>query len=140
MGCDIDLHAERRDSEDRYHPLHFSGLLRHRNYWRFSFLAGVRNSFNIVPISEPRGLPANVSREIAAECERQEGDALAKSWLTLEELLAFDYDAPLRFREGGRGDNCAEATYREFLDADFVSELRELQALGAERIIFWFDG
>lgn len=140
MGCDIDLYAERRDSEGRYHTLRIPRSLLQRNYWRFSFLASVRNSFNIVPISEPRGLPADVSREIAAECERQEGDAVAQSWLSLEELLAFDCDAPLRFREGGRGDNCTEATYRQFLDADFVSELRELQTLGAERIIFWFDG
>ncbi|MEH6419901.1 hypothetical protein [Pseudomonas sp. CGJS7] len=140
MGCDIDLYAECRDSEGKFRVMPAPSTLQQRNYWRYSFLAGARNSFNIVPISEPRGLPDDVSGKIADESERQEGDALMHSWLTLEELIAFDYDAPLRFKQGGRGENCTEATYREFLDEHFVEDMRELQTLGAERIVFWFVG
>lgn len=140
MGCDLYLYPERRNSEGTFQKLPTPKDLDQRNYWRYSFLAGARNSFNIVPISEPRGLPADVSAYVAYNADLQEGDATMHSWLSLEELLAFDYDAPLRFQQGGRGPNCAEATYREFLDEHFLPDLIELQSSGAERIVFWFVG
>ncbi|MEH6419902.1 hypothetical protein [Pseudomonas sp. CGJS7] len=142
MGCDIHIYLERRDETGSYveipdMPTNYP--LGTRIYTRFAFLADVRNSFNIVPISSPRGLPYDISPKVLHESEGCEGLDHDYSWLSIDELLSFDYDQPLRFREGGRGPGCTAATYRELLDDDFLPEVRQLQALGATRLVFWFD-
>jgi len=79
-----------------------------RNYVSFAILADVRNGYGfggfdsgdrVKPISEPRGLPEDLSAELRA---RLEGDSPYSiwlgehsfSWLTLAELQAYDLDAP----------------------------------------------
>jgi hypothetical protein len=142
MGCDIHVHLERRDERGRYveipqvpdeYPL--GG----RSYSRFAFLAGVRNWANIIPLSSPRGLPHDLSATVREQSDEWDIDGHSHSWLTLHELLTFDYDQPLLFREGGRDPRCTEATYRQLLDEEFLSEVRDLQASGVARVVFWFD-
>jgi hypothetical protein len=71
-----------------------------RSYYTFSILADVRNGrgfagcqtgegFN--PICLPKGMPEDASPEVAAECERWEGDGHSHTWHTLADLLAFDW-------------------------------------------------
>lgn len=93
MGCDIHLVVEKRESEtspwqrvlpppaaydkwlaeqaeketgehrwyrDRVERTWFDD----RNYNLFAILAGVRNSFNFIPISEPKELPDDLSTEV----------------------------------------------------------------------------
>lgn len=142
MGCDIHVHLERRDDQGRYveipqHPYDYP--LGTRIYTRFAFLAGVRNWANIVPLSSPRGLPYDVSATVRQQSDDWDIDGHSHSWLTVNELLTFDYDQPLYFGEHGRDRRCTESTYRELLDDHFLQELRDIQALGATRLVFWFD-
>lgn len=107
MGCDIHLYVEKRvdgkwatadkwthseyDTENpdsrtvSYEDSWYTG----RNYELFSVLAGVRNRYDIIPISEPRGIPDDVSPELKQgynDCYEQSG-----SWLTLAEILSYDW-------------------------------------------------
>jgi hypothetical protein len=79
-----------------------------RNYEMFAALAGVRNSLNLIPVSEPKGLPGWDGVEpsgrwhnwgfrkdepnvfFQAYYEHWHGDAHSASWLTLAELKAYD--------------------------------------------------
>lgn len=118
MGCDIHLYAEHKKNE-RWRPLRQPTESRYaegrkeypsefddRNYDVFAILANVRNGrgfagaqtgtgFN--PISDPRGLPEDLSAEFAAAHESlDDGPSLwfgdhSHSYLTLAELLDFDY-------------------------------------------------
>lgn len=71
-----------------------------RNYDLFAMLANVRNGagfagiktgdgFNI--IAEPKGVPMDMSKIIAADYEEWMGDAHSASWLTLKELKEFNW-------------------------------------------------
>lgn len=82
-----------------------------RNYNLFAILAGVRNGYDLESISEPRGLPDDLSLELRklnyddplyVESEDSNDISLgdhSQSWLTLAELLAFDWSR--EFKEGG---------------------------------------
>lgn len=151
-----------------------------RSYSMFAFLAGVRNYSHCTPISEPKGLPVDsewlnspseysysynpMSGETISENEREtnkseiydNGNYHSLSWLTLKELLDFDYEQKFWDRRiskqvspnGWSGAELAEdgegkvVSYREFLGKGFFIELDVLKTLGSPndvRIIFWFD-
>lgn len=87
MGCDIHSYAERRNKQtgkweqvfnhfslddfdkDYYkkekgdHPFDW------RSYPMFAFLAGVRNYDHCEPISEPRGIPKDISESVREEVQ-----------------------------------------------------------------------
>lgn len=75
-------------------------IYRERNYDLFAILADVRNGrgfagcdtgdgFN--PIAAPRGVPDDASPEYAAEVASWDGNGHSHSWLTLGELLCYDW-------------------------------------------------
>jgi hypothetical protein len=76
-------------------------------------------------------------------------DAHSASWLTVEELLAYDYDQKVEDRRvtvnGNGGCTCdpgsgKQMSLREFLDGtDFFESLDAIKAAGGERVVFWFD-
>lgn len=117
MGCDIHLFGERRvdgkwESVDEWVTEDFAGyiytsvkrdarLYDGRNYDLFAILANVRNGYGFagvltgtgfIPISEPRGLPTDVSPEVKANSMDWGGDGHSHSWLTLRELLDYDWN------------------------------------------------
>lgn len=59
-----------------------------RNYSLFAILAGVRNGCDFQPIAEPRGVPEDASAYTKDWLE----DYHTPSWLTLAEILDFDWD------------------------------------------------
>lgn len=152
MGCDIHAYVEKRVG-DHWEALEFEIFEDGRSYSIFGFLAGVRNYSAVTPIAEPRGLPADVSDTVRASFEQWGGDGHTSSWLTLEELLAFDYDAMMEDRRCTReiapncfsgGETCAPGegkimSYREFLFPYFFANINGAKHAGAERIVFWFD-
>lgn len=73
-----------------------------RNYDLFAILANVRNGYGFagcdtgdgfVPISLPRGLPRDVSDEVKAKSDRWGVDGHSHTFLTLEELLKYNWKA-----------------------------------------------
>ncbi len=115
MGCDIHLYVEERLSDPGrwtshdswlkdedgdvsvpYDLLWYSG----RSYDLFAILASVRNGYGFagvetgggfIPISDPRGLPPDVSAEVAAVSDRWGADGHSHSHLSLRDLLEFDW-------------------------------------------------
>lgn len=110
MGTDIHMLVERRvdgewQSADTWSICKYTGkqvvayenqVFKDRNYALFSILAGVRNGYGfagtdtgeeVTPIAEPRGVPHDISLMAA---EMWIGDH-SHSWLTLAEIMAFDW-------------------------------------------------
>lgn len=126
MGCDIHFYVERLEngkwvSADKWTPNEYAGgegepetevkyedcFCSERNYNLFAILADVRNGSGFagcdtgdgfVPISKPRGLPDDVSEQVNADATRWDGDGHSHSWLTVEELLAYDWTQTTRRR------------------------------------------
>jgi hypothetical protein len=153
MGCDIHSHAERKSDNGEWKKIEGIEPFDWRSYGMFGFLAGVRNYSDVTPISLPRGIPKDASKEVIDDYESLSCDAHSASWIDIDELIAFNYDIPCEDRRVTRqiganywngGCTCApgggkQTTYREFLDEGFFEELRKLHDAGVGRIIFWFD-
>lgn len=154
---------------------------RWRSYAVFGFLADVRNYSHCTPISEPKGLPDDseylntpldepqnysyygydngtaYTNKGEIECD---ANYHSMSWLTLKELLDYDYEQKFWDRritrtttlpngaiysngaalaEEGEGETI---TYREHLGEGFFKDIEVLKTLGSPedvRIVFWFD-
>ncbi len=100
MGTDIHMITQVQDPSGVWRTV--PGVAFHdRNYNTFAQLAGVRNGrgfagcdlgAGFIPITEPRGLPEDVSKWLEGESDGGD-DALGDhnhSWLLLSELLAYD--------------------------------------------------
>lgn len=106
MGCDIHMRAEvLKDGKwemvgevfEGYNNAKSAEPYDGRNYELFSFLAGVRNRFDIIPISEPKGYPDDISKEVKKELEDDWGsDGHSASYLTLEELINADWKRKIK--------------------------------------------
>lgn len=114
-----------------------------RNYGMFGFLADVRNYHGSPVIAEPRGLPDDVSPEVRADHGTDDPwysyGFHSATWLTLAELLAYDYDQTFIDQ---REDPPAETTVREFLDEAFFIHLDDLRKIGEPehvRVVMYFD-
>lgn len=101
MGCDIHDYCEvYRDGvwtkTGAIFPDYEGRLSEHpydgRNYSLFAFLAGVRNYNEIVPLSEPRGIPTDASQEYLAEVNNWGVDGHSPSYFTIKELQSADLD------------------------------------------------
>lgn len=152
MGCDIHSFAEKRVGE-RFVALPKFEPFEERTYGTFAFLADVRNYSGVTPIAAPRGFPDDASDTAKLSYESWGVDAHTPSWLSVAELLSFDYSAVMEDRRYTRqegpnsfngGATCEPGqgkrmTWREFLGDSFFNDLEELRDLGAERIVFWFD-
>lgn len=137
-----------------------------RSYAVFGFLADVRNYSCCKPICEPKGLPddSEYINRISPygyggtfkEALQEDYNCHSFSWLTLNELLDFDYEQTFCDRRvskqvSPRGWNNAAlaeegegqiVTYREHLGNGFFKDIEVLKTLGSSedvRIVFWFD-
>lgn len=161
MGCDIHSYLEIRKDDHWRHatgdvlskPDQWSGpgeVFPLRSYGLFGFLADVRNYSHAPVIAEPRGLPIGDADGLRAKY----GDGMDRhsaSWLTVAELLAYDYDQMFWDRRVTRGNNgpaLAEEgegrhlSLRDFLGEWYFRRLNEVAALGTPedvRVVFWFD-
>lgn len=152
MGCDIHSFAERK-TENGYELIKGVRPFDWGAYGMYGFLAGVRNYSEVTPISQPRGFPDDAAWETREKRDEWHGDGHTHSWLSVEELSAFNYDAEMEDRRVTRqlapnyfhgGCTCDPGegktmTYREFLGTEFFRDLEELRDAGADRIVFWFD-
>lgn len=112
MGCDIHFFVERKvdggwvscdkwERDDGYVSVKYEDeFYGDRNYSLFAILANVRNGFGFagtptgtgfVPISQPRGIPEDVCPEIREVYEDYGRHDHSHSWLTVRELLEYDW-------------------------------------------------
>lgn len=172
MGCDIHSFAEVRkngkwekvgevfpldDWDKNYFKKDFGDRpINWRDYSLYGWLADVRNYSCVPAISQPRGIPDDVSPEVAQENNDWADDGHSHSWLSLAELLTVDYEqvfwdrrvtrqeAP-NFWNGAALANEGEGkhiTLREHLSEGYFRVLETLKTLGSPddvRIVFWFD-
>jgi len=155
MGCDIHMHAEKRDADGKwsYADSKAVGEINEvRSYALFGWLANVRNYSAVMPLAMPRGLPVDVSFKSAAAYESWGMDVHNASWFTVDELLAVDYDKVVEDRRATvelapnfwSGAGTAEAgqgrteTLREFVGDWFIEQIQQAKAEGVERLVFWF--
>jgi len=123
-----------------------------RDYDLFAVLAGVRNRLNVRPIASCRGLPDDVSEEVREAWNRAQSfpEVHSASWLSLHELLTFDWDQPLIYLEhtierDARWSKPEFVTYRDAVaENKFVTEgLVQLRGFATDRrdfrMVFWFD-
>lgn len=93
MGADI--HGVLQESLDGKRWYTIAEIEDDRNYWLFSALADVRNYGSITPISEPRGFPEDFEVDGDMHSMPYSGRGVwlgdhSHSWLTIEELIAWD--------------------------------------------------
>jgi hypothetical protein len=153
MGCDIHTHAERRGESGQWEAIEGLRPFDWRSYGLYGWLGGVRNYSALEPIAARRGVPDDLSEPAKEHLEKWSDDYHSASWVSLEELTSFDYDALCEDRrctvqigpntvtgagtcEPGEG---LVQSYREFLGEHYFAELEKLKSAGVERIIFWFD-
>lgn len=117
MGCDIHLYVEKcvdgkwvtadtwkpseyEDEGDRLHVAYGDHFYDGRNYDLFAILANVRNGYGFagiptgagfVPIAMPRGIPDDACKEYKDTAESWDSDGHSHSWLTVAELLTYDW-------------------------------------------------
>lgn len=121
MGCDIHFYVEKRngqgvwesadewiaanpvfqdDDEPAFHIEYGKHWYSNRNYGLFAILADVRNGVGFAgcdtgdrlhPIAELRGLPDGLSENIQIVSDYDGEDGHSHSWLTLNELLEYDW-------------------------------------------------
>jgi hypothetical protein len=153
MGCDIHSFAEKKDEDGNWEVLPDFEPFEVRSYRVYGWLANVRNYSALTPIAERRGFPEDASPDVKEDYESWDCNAHSASWLSLEELLSFNYDATCEDRRVTReispnffdgGQTCeagegTQTTYREFFGDYFFKDLEKLKELGAERVVFWFD-
>jgi len=163
MGCDIHSHIEVREGgkwlektnclpPDSFRPdTPRSEPFDWRSYSIFAFLAWVRNYDHCEPISEPRGVPDDMSPWVKESYETWDSDGHNHSWLSLKELLDFDYDKTFWNRRVMKNNNWASLaeewegkiiSYRDNLMRWYFDELEAMEKLWKPedvRIVFWFD-
>lgn len=79
------------NEDDTYHPREYivsydDAVAKKRNYPFFALLADVRNGYNIPPLSEPKGLPDDLSKQVKEQYEFMKSDYHSASYFTLQEL------------------------------------------------------
>lgn len=155
MGTDIHVYIEQKINkndnplmtewisiDEWIHAPYFEGMRvrehfwTDRNYLLFAILADERNEYNIHPISLPKGLPDDISPEVKNQSDKENDDAHTRSWLTLKELLEYDWQQKIE-------DDNNEIFPLEALDIPFVYEfiprLSKIDEPENVRMIFWFD-
>jgi hypothetical protein len=153
MSGDIHTHAERRDATGTWRKVPDLVPFSWRSYAIHGWLADVRNHSALPAIAARRGLPPDLSKEVARNYLGWEDFAHNMSWVGVSELLEFDYDATWHDRKGqhihdadpwltrlvAESDHRPVRTFREILGDAFFYDLEALRAVGAERVVFWFD-
>jgi hypothetical protein len=150
MGCDIHIFAEKRNSDGKYEQLEFESAIK-QHYGTFGFLANIRNYAVVPALSKPRGLPKDID-VCLLDMYNNDLNLHSASWIDLHELISFNYDATFEDRRNythtghsscgsatcdiGKGE---QITFRKFLHSGLFEDIKKLQEINADRIVFWFD-
>lgn len=95
----VNPYYDKNDEDEEEKPYDLVGFCDDRNYHRFAVLANVRNYGDTDYISEPRGLPEDVTEQVKADCEAWGRDGHSHSYFTLRELIDYQNNIkPLKMR------------------------------------------
>ncbi len=139
MGCDIHLHTEVKINGNWHH---YSECNISRCYAVFGKMANVRNSdeHHITPISEPKGLPEDLTFLTKFRYAQIEPDAHSESWLNAEEIQVLcdwigNVDALEWFKPHKEFGYLCGNDWHIFLQyrEDYPNEIEDI------RFVFWFD-
>ena len=102
-----------------------------RNYNLFALMAGMRNENNLTPVSQPKGLPDDVSVLTRIENNEWGDDALSESWLSLMEV-----EIVARRIEILDGKPCRDI---EGVKYHLRRYLQNHESVVETRLVFWFS-
>ena len=141
MGCDIHFFSEVKLADGQWHCYGSPSIDRY--YSLFCKMAGVRCRDGIVPISGPRGLPADCSAVVKWASDDYGSDGHSHSYLTAIEIVDLedwwkethkDQEWPATFPEHQWGHLCGSSW------GSFVRHPDERpEGLLDVRFVFWFD-
>jgi hypothetical protein len=138
MGCDIHAHVEIKVSGKWYHYNHPKI---DRYYELFARMANVRNNGSIEPISEPRGLPEDITFTTRYDRNWDGVDGHSDSWLSAKEVADLG-----KWVEAKRKEFAPKVWYSfEHHDVGYIFgngwDDCERRPKGYEdaRLVFWFD-
>jgi hypothetical protein len=141
MGCDIHLHVEVKVGGKW---LHYNSPTINRDYGLFTKMAGVRvrGDETTRPISQPRGLPPDVSDSTAWVAKYWGTDAHSHSYLSASEMRHLREWA--RYRRGRYGEGWWFEDTFGYLCGNSLDGLAECPGdypkdLEDVRFVFWFD-
>lgn len=109
-----------------------------RNYLLFGILAGVRWWDCPNKISEPRGLPSNLSQELKEIREDWGSDGHSDSYFTLTELLNYDWSFWDDY-DIGDGEKVGPELKQFMKSIDKMKLMCSDGSTDNLRIVFWFD-
>jgi len=110
-------------------------------YALFSWLGGVRQGAapHVAPLAERRCLPSDMSWPVTLAYATLQESAFAMSWVSVQELLEFDYDAVVTDLRPAYADTTRTVHYHELLGEAYFQQLAKLSREGQGRIVFWFE-
>lgn len=160
MGADIHIYSETRkdqawiaDQADTFTTEEEDDYIYHsmkdapgkeRDYWFFGLLAEVRSSWPFT--IQPKGLPEDMSEQVAVLAKSWEGDGHSHSWLTRTELI--DKRNELFLLRGEvliAPDSNYGVQHLDHLIRKLDHQITGLKALSPDvadedhRVVFWFD-
>ena len=140
MGCDIHAHIEVK-FKDNEEWQHLANPRVERNYNLFALMAGVRNYDEIVPISDPKGLPKDITDITKISYNYWDLDAHDVSWLGVEELVEIENQNYLWRNDKNMG--WLECVFHTFLFSNSLTGWYRYnenpQGVEDLRVVFWFD-
>lgn len=132
MGCDVHCYVEVKVRATGKWEL-YNQPRPGRNYQLFARMANVRPYDSIVPISEPRGVPNDISDMVRMEMEFIGADAHSHSWLSGSEVDELD----LWVRDNVKFPD-SHCVFGYVLGNGF-GIMKEDTPYDAARLVFWFD-
>lgn len=143
MGCDIHVHVE----------VKIDGIWEHyafpnvrRNYRLFAKMAGVRNSYDIDPISKPKGVPGDATKLTSLDYRDWGSDAHSASYMGLDEIkLLTEWLEKENWGESILSTSLEYTILNTYLFGNsFAGILKypedyERYGIQDARFIFWFD-
>ena len=138
MGTDIHIHVELR-LEEGGRWVHWNAPHIKRNYALFTKLANVRGCPGVTPISNPRGLPADIS-ELTHLARAEDDDCHSDSWISRDEIrqVAEWWERERILRDLHSEEWFEPAVMGGYLIGNgYTSDLPDWVA--DVRLVFWFD-
>ena len=106
-----------------------------RDYYFYGVIADVRNYLELEPISKPRGLPKDVSRDTKYDSDQMGGDGHSHSYLYANELR--EYNWKQKIPDGRMLIDAMNTTHKALLL--LVNFFAHEYGDDGVRIVFWFD-